>query len=182
MSTIVFSFGRFNPPTKGHEKLIAKVISTSKQHNADHIIYLSQTTDNSSNPLSWDFKRRVCAALFSSVNISKDKNIKSPYIALEHLKDSYSKIILVAGEDRVDEYISRFTPYAEMWGIEFKVVSAGKRSKYSTGVSGISGTKMRQYAKEGNKSKFYNGLPGVLGVTAMSLIYENTKKGLRKTR
>lgn len=178
MSNVVFTFGRMNPPTIGHSQLVSTVISTAKSTNAEHIIYLSQSCNNKTDPLPWDFKRGVCTAAFPGANISNDSAIKNPFIALEHLKDKFKIITLVAGSDQVDEYIKRFTPYAEKWGVKFDVVSAGIRNADAIGTSGVSATKMRQFANDKNLDQFLNFLPNPLTAIAGKLVFEYTKKGL----
>jgi hypothetical protein len=182
LKSIVYTFGRFNPPTKGHERLVSTVVETAKKIGGEHIVYLSQTQNGSTDPLDWSFKRRVCESAFKGVNISKDLTIKNPYLALEHLKENYDKVVLVAGSDQVDEYIKRFSGYADNWGIQFEVVSAGQRIVEAEGVEGISATKMRQFARDNNIEKFLEGLPTLLNEQIKKMVLKNTQKGLKKTK
>ena len=179
MTTIVFTFGRFNPPTKGHEKVVRAVVETAKTLSADHEIYLSQTCKPLTDPLEWNFKRRVCESAFKGIKISHDQDIRTPFQALEHLAENYNKIVLVVGSDQVPEFNERMAPYAEKMGLDFTIVSAGDRIDESEDVAGISATKMRQYAISGDKKKFYAGLPSTLKEAAKELIYKNTLKGLK---
>jgi hypothetical protein len=175
MNSIVFTFGRMNPPTKGHQLLVSKVVETAKTINADHIVYLSQTQNKKTDPLEWNFKRRA----FRGINISKDITIKNPYIALESLAKSYDTIRLVVGSDQAGEFTKRFTPYADKWGIDFDVVSAGQRIVESEGVEGMSASKLRRYAAEGNKKQFFLGLPDSLNEGIRQLVYSNVRKGMK---
>lgn len=179
MKSVVFTFGRFNPPTTGHFKLVSKVVETAKQKNADHMVYLSQTHKAPTDPLEWFFKRRVCESAFRGVNISSDTTIRNPYIALESLAKEYDNVVMVVGSDQAEEFTKRFTRYADDWGITFQVVSAGERLVESDGVEGISATKLRQYAAEGDKEKFYLGLPEALSENIKKLVYTNVRKGLK---
>lgn len=179
MSSVVFTFGRMNPPTKGHERLITKVVETAKSISGDHVVYLSQTYRAPTDPLEWFFKRRVCESAFRGVNISQDITIRNPYIALETLAKSYDNIKMVVGSDQAEEFTRRFTPYADMWGINFEVISAGQRIVESEGVEGMSATKLRQYAAEGNKELFFLGLPESLNENIKRLVYTNVRKGLK---
>jgi nicotinic acid mononucleotide adenylyltransferase len=179
MRSIVYAFGRINPPTKGHSLLVSKVIETAKAIGGDHIVYLSQTQNKKTDPLDWNFKRRVCESAFRGVNISQDTSIRNPYIALESLAKEYDNIVMVAGSDQADEFTKRFTPYADKWGINFSVVSAGQRIVESEGVEGMSASKLRQYAAEGNKEKFLLGLPDSLSESIKKLVYTNVRKGLK---
>lgn len=182
MSSIVFTFGRMNPPTKGHELLVSKVVETAKQIGGDHIVYLSFTQNDTTDPLDWNFKKRVCEAAFPGVNISSDSAIRNPYIALEHLKNHYDRIIMIAGSDQRNEYIKRFTKYTEEWGVNFLVLTAGQRLDEGAGVESLSATKMRKYASENNKSDFYRGLPSMLNERVKQLVFTNTQKALKKSK
>jgi hypothetical protein len=179
MRNVVFTFGRFQPPTGGHELLISTVVETAKRIGGDHYVFLSQSHDNSTNPLEWNFKRRVCEAAFKGVNISRDTTIRNPYLALEYLKEHYNKIVMVAGSDQVAEYTKRFSGYANTWGVDFQVINAGNRINESEGVQGISGTKMRQYALDNNAEKFMESLPSGLNSEIRNLVFRNTKLGLK---
>lgn len=178
MSTVVFTFGRFQPPTKGHELLISKVVETAKQVGGDHVVYLSQTQRVTTDPLEWNFKRRVCEAAFRGVNISNDLAIRNPFIALEHLKEHYDRIIMVAGSDQANDY-KKFSKYTEEWGVNFLVLTAGMRIDESDGVEGISGTKMRQFALDNSYEKFRECLPAALNENISLLTFKNVRKGLK---
>lgn len=175
---IVFTFGRFNPPTIGHRLVVSTVIETAKKTNSDHAVYLSQTCNYPSNPLTWEFKRRICETAFQGVSISSDKNIKTPFQALESFKGLYKNVVMVVGSDQQEEFSSRMQKYADEWEINLSVISAGIRLCEDNSVAGISATKMRQYAQDDNKTQFFNNLPQNLPVSLMELVFENTKKGL----
>jgi hypothetical protein len=180
MSNIVFTFGRMNPPTKGHERLVTKVVETARSLTADHIVFISQTINPKTDPLDWNFKLRVCESAFRGVNISKDSTIRSPYLAVERLSETYNNVTMVVGSDQVNEFRKGFANLAERLGIEFFVISAGNRIDESDGIEGISASKMRQYARANNKEAFFNGLPGALNENIKELVYKNTQKGLKR--
>ncbi len=177
MKTIVFSFGRTNPPTKGHEKLIKKVLSAAKALNADHKIYLSQSQNSKTDPLAWSIKLRACQSAFPDVNISHDTTLKTPFQVLENLSKDYEKAVLVVGSDQLGEFKTRMLPYAKQWGIELEIISAGARNKSET-INGISASKMRQYAKENKKKLFCDWLPSLLPPQMKISVWKNTILGL----
>lgn len=168
-----------NPPTIGHARVVDKVLETSRNLMADHMIFLSQSYNNKTDPLDWKFKRRVCEAAFPGVNISKDTEIKNPFYALKSFEGLYERAILVVGSDQLREFKERMGPYAKEYGIKFSVVSAGKRIDESNEVEGMSSTKMRYYAKNNMKEEFYTGLPETLNESIKELVFKNTKKGLK---
>lgn len=177
--TIVFTFGRFSPLTIGHVRLFNKVTEVAKIKNADHNIFISQTYDNINNPLDWSFKIRVCKSVFKNINISENKNIKTPFMALDSFIGEYRNVILVVGQDQLIEFQNRMTAYAKTKGFIFSVISAGDRIIDSNGIEGISATKMRQYAKNGNKNLFFDNLPMTLSDNIKHLVYRRTRQGLK---
>lgn len=178
--TVVFTFGRMQPPTIGHELLINKLVETARNHNADHVVYLSQTQNNKTDPLDWDFKRRVCNTAFRGVYISEDKSIKNPFLALESLSGVYSNVIMVAGSDQSDEFLNRFRPYAKKLSVNFSVVNAGQRINESDGVEGISATKMRNYAMNNSKELFMQSLASNIPTSIKKMVFEKVQSGLSK--
>ncbi|HEY6435208.1 MAG TPA: hypothetical protein VIY47_01345 [Ignavibacteriaceae bacterium] len=179
MNSIIFTFCRANPPTRGHERLISKVVETARNLNADHAVYLSHTHKSPTDPLDWKFKRRVCEAAFPGVNISKDERIRNPFHALEHFAGLYENVTLVVGSDRIEEFKNGMTKYVEAYGYNFNIVSAGDRIAESRGIAGLSSSKLKKYAAEGNMEKFFAGLPSLLNENIKELVYKNTRRGLR---
>jgi len=168
-----------NPPTRGHERLISKVVETAKEMGADHVVYLSQTHRAPKDPLDWAFKRRVCEAAFRGVNISDDTSVRNPYIAVESLAKTYDKVVMVVGSDHLEEFTKGFTPYTKLWGVDFSVISAGQRIVESDDVEGISATKLRQYALDNDRERFYAGLPSTLSENIKRTVFTSVKKGLK---
>ena len=180
MSKVVFSFIRANPPTKGHELLVRNLLKLARGGGANHILFLSQT-QNTQNPLDWSFKTKICQTAFPGVNVSTDSAIKTPFMALESLAQQYDEIILVVGSDRVREFQTRMTPYAQKWNVnDFRVMSAGERDPDDDGVAGISGSKMREWALEGNKEEFFKWLPERINSSIAEIIFQKTLEGLQK--
>ena len=165
--TAVFTFGRFSPPTKGHGKLLDKVASEAKSRNADHFIFPSQTVDKpakktgkvdpekSKNPLNWDKKVLFMKKLFPELNIKKSEKVKSPHHVIDLLDEmGYTDIVFVVGSDRMDEFKTRWLPYAKEAFETADLVSAGMRDPDAEGVTGMSATKAREAAKNNDIAKF----------------------------
>lgn len=176
-STIVVSFGRMNPVTSGHEKLVNVVISEAAKKKADAAIYLSHTQDKKKNPLSYQDKLSFATTAFGSViRRSSAKNIIE---AVKELNTQYDNLILVVGSDRMQEFSDLLNKYN---GKEFNfdtidVVSAGERDPDAEDVSGVSSSKMRSFAAEGNEKEFTAGLPKKLKASS-SIICSAVKKGM----
>lgn len=160
--TVVLAFGRFNPPTIGHELLIKAVKKVAKTHNADHSIYASRTTDTKKNPLSVDKKVKYLKLMFPGTNFVAANEQERTFIeAAKHLNKKYKNIIMVAGSDRVQEFTRLLNTYN---GKEFnydtvEVVSAGERDPDADDASGMSASKMRALASKGDYAEFKKGLP-----------------------
>ena len=157
--TVVFCFGRMQPVTLGHERMIRKVVSEAKNKNADHVVFLSQTQKLPNNPLDWNYKRNVAKSCFPGVHISEDTSIKTPYQALEKLTESYKNIVFVCGEDRI-EHFSSMSDYATQWGTKsFVTESAGSRNSDLNSVKGVSGSRAREAVINNDFESFYHYMP-----------------------
>jgi len=161
LKTAVFAFGRMNPPTVGHGKLIAKVVSVAKKEKATPIVFPSKTEDSKKNPLSFKMKVKVLKDVFGSV-INTDTSIKTPFDVLDKLNnDKFGRVVFVVGSDRVNEFKRNMSKYvdSDLDNIkDFSVVSAGDRDPDAEGVSGMSGSKMREFVIKDKFSKFKDGL------------------------
>ena len=162
--TIAFAFGRFNPPTIGHLKLMDKVKSTSR----DYKIYLSRSEDPKKNPLGAREKLDLMKKMFPqharNIVINPSNNVLD---ILTKLYDTHHRVIMVAGSDRVREFdtlLNRYNNVKSRHGYyyfeDIKVVSAGDRDPDAEGAEGMSASKMRAAAAKGDLEAFKRGLPG----------------------
>lgn len=158
---IVFAFGRFQPPTIGHELLVNKVKGIAG-NAADHVIYASKTEDKKKNPLPVARKLYYLKRMFPGVNFAAANDQQRTFIEVAAaLNKKYKHIVMVAGSDRVANYKELLTKYN---GKDFnfdsiEVISAGERDPDADDASGMSGTKMREAAKKGDFKLFKTGLP-----------------------
>ena len=163
--TVVMAFGRFNPPTTGHELLIKAVKKLAQQKNADHVIYASRTQDAKKNPLSVDKKVKYLRLMFKNTNFAAaDTQVRTFIEAAKVLNKRYKNIVMVAGSDRVQEFKRLLNTYN---GKEFKfdtieVISAGERDPDADDATGMSASKMRAIAVKGNYAEFKKGLPSTV--------------------
>jgi len=163
--SIAFTFGRFNPPTIGHEKLIRKVKSISAN---DHKIYLSRSQDSKKNPLSPDVKFRFMRDIFKAAR--SDLEISPTNMVLDLMtrlhKKGFTDVTMVVGSDRVREFegiLNKYNGEKNRHGFydfqKIKVVSAGERDPDAEGTTGMSASKMRDAAVKGDYEAFRKGLP-----------------------
>jgi nicotinic acid mononucleotide adenylyltransferase len=163
--TVVFAFGRFNPPTTGHELLIKAVKKLAATHKADHAIYASKTQDSKKNPLTVDKKVHYLNLMFPGTHFVAANEQERTFIeAVKNLNKKYKSLIMVAGSDRVPEYEKILTKYN---GKEFhydtvQVISAGERDPDADDATGMSASKMRAAASKGDYNHFKEGLPSTM--------------------
>lgn len=163
---IVVTFGRFQPPTIGHKKLIDAVVGVARKERAEHRIYPSRSNDKKKNPLQPKDKVRFMKKMFKGANIIDDDSIKNPFAMMKQLSDEgYKKVILVVGGDRVSAFDKQIRPYIghkdpkKRYDFdEFKVVSAGERDPDAEGVEGMSASKMRAAVEAGDFESFQGGV------------------------
>lgn len=178
--TIVVSFGRFNPITIGHEKMINRVITEAAKRKADAAVYMSHSQDSNKNPLSYDQKINLGQKAFGKI-VKKSLARTIIEVAKETSK-KYKNFVLVVGSDRVKEFETLLEKYNELDYIfeNIEVVSAGERDPDSEGVTGVSGSKMRAAAKAGDIGEFKQGLPKKLKNNAL-LIMNDVRRGMNIT-
>ena len=165
---VVTTFGRLNPPTSGHQKLVDKITSLAK--GADARIYLSHSQNNKKDPLDYNTKIALAQKAFGpSVTKSNAKTIIQ--VMQELQKAGYTDVTIVVGSDRVKDFDTLLNKYngKDYTFDSIKVVSAGQRDPDADDVSGMSASKLRALAKEGNFAAFKTGLPRNLQSSAKKI-------------
>ena len=160
--TLTIAFGRFNPPTTGHEKLLDTVASSSDDN--DYMIVPSRTQDKKKNPLDADTKVSVMQKMFPK---HKDKivNDKANRTIFDVLKkahtDGYANVRILGGADRVKEFEKLTGNYnGKLYQFDkLEIKSAGDRDPDSDDVTGMSASKQRKAAAEGDIKTFMKGVP-----------------------
>lgn len=159
---VVFAFGRFQPPTTGHELLVNAVKKIASAQKADHVIFASRTNDKKSNPLPVDRKVYYLNRMFPRTNFVAANEQTPTFIQVATLlSKKYKNLVMIAGSDRVPEYKELLNKYnGKVFTFDtIEVISAGERDPDSDSASGMSGTKMREAAKKGDYTSFKKGLP-----------------------
>jgi len=186
--TVVFTFGRFNPPTVGHEKLITAVQAVSKTQGGDYFVYPSHSQDNKKNPLSQAQRIKYMKKMFPkhSRNIIASTSKTALEIASELHDENYSNLVMVVGSDRVRDFqtmLDKYNGEDKQHGFydfdKIKVVSAGERDPDSEGVEGMSASKMREAAVEGNYKSFRKGTPDTLSDSDTKNMLNDIRKAKR---
>ena len=188
-STAVFTFGRFNPPTIGHEKLLKVVANTASKEGADEYVFPSHSQDAKKNPLTNDQKVVFMKMMFPKHKNSIMKtNVRTAFEAASdlHKMNKYSKVIMVVGSDRVKEFNTVLNKYNDVKGRhgyyrfdDIDVISAGERDPDSDGVSGMSASKMRAAVAEGNYDIFKMGVPADMSEKDSQTLFNAVAKGMK---
>ena len=180
MKKLVFTFGRMNPPTIGHEKLANKIKEVARKENANPRIYLSHTQNPKKDPLSYNDKFRFAKKAFGIVQRSQSKQIFQILPEIE--KEGFTDIIMVVGSDRIGEFDRVLQKYngKDYNFNSIKTVSSGDRDPDAQGVEGMSGSKLRAVAMSGDEKTFKSGLASKLSDADKTKIYNLVRKNLKE--
>ena len=184
--TVFFSFGRMNPPTIGHEKLLDKLASTAGKN--PYRMYLSQSTDTKKNPLSYKDKVKFVRKMFPrhARNVLMNNKINTVFDAAVALyNEGFRKVVMIVGSDRVREFDALLSKYNGEKGrhgfynfADIKVVSAGARDPDAEGVEGMSASKMRAAAADNDFTTFAQGLPKAFSNADSKALFNAVRKGM----
>ncbi len=168
-ATAVFAFGRFNPPTIGHKKLLDKLESMAKQVDGKAYLFLSQKQNNKTDPLTFKEKADYLKMFYPSLAIG-DPSVKTIIQALQKIQaEGRTRLVMVAGSDRVAEFqklLNQYNGKPDKQGNDLykfdsiDVVSAGERDPDQEGASGASASKARELANKGQEFEFTKVIMG----------------------
>ena len=188
--TVVFAYGRYNPPTVGHMKLIETVVNTAKKNNSDYLIVPSHSIKPlDKNPLTIDQKIEILKHMVP--DSAKASAFGSTYInTLQKLQEmGFRNVIQVCGSDREPEFkklVEAYNGKPDKTGNvpfnfqTFNFVSSGERDPDSEGVEGMSASKLRKLAIEGNVEEFKQGMANSVPEELKQKTYDNLRKILAK--
>ena len=184
--TVFFTFGRMNPPTSGHEKLMNEL--SKKSGKNPYRVYLSQSTDNKKNPLDYNYKVKTVRKFFPkhARSVMLDKKVKNVFDAVTKLYDEgYKNVNMIVGSDRINEFKKLLEKYNGVKGRhglykfnKINVISAGDRDPDADDVSGMSASKMRKLAGDGDFTQFSQGLPKSVSNNEAKKVYNEVRKGM----
>lgn len=179
MKKAVIGWGRMNPPTIGHQKLVDRIITVAKREHGDPRVYLTHTQSPKKDPLQYRDKIRLAAKAFGPV-VKPSTSRTIIELMKELQRDGYKEVTIVAGSDRVREYKTLLNKYngKDYSFDQIKVVSAGERDPDAEGASGMSATKMRLAAAEGELETFHSGAPTKLSKAEKTKLYNLVRKGM----
>ena len=183
---VFFTFGRMNPPTVGHGKVMDAL--STKSGKSDYKVFVSQSQDPKKNPLSYSDKIKHTRKMFPkhARNIIADKSVKTAINAMVALYDQgYKTVTMVVGEDRITEFDVLLKKYNGTKGrhgfYNFKninIVSAGKRDPDASGVEGMSASKQRENAAKNDFVTFAQGVPKSMSDKDTRRLFNDVRKGM----
>ena len=195
LKTAVFTFGRFNPPTIGHEVLVNKIETVAKRNRADAFVFLSSTQDSKKNPLDYKNKVKWMKKMFKPrgqdiFKYSKDQPNDVMRVASLLHDEGYEQIIMVVGSDRINEFKKLLSQYN---GVEDKphgfydfkkidIESAGERDPDADDATGMSASKLRSLAVDSDFDAFKTGLPDTLSERDKRSLYQLLRKQIERKR
>jgi len=177
--TVVIGWGRMNPITVGHEKLVNKIKDVARKNSATPLLYITHSQDAKKNPLEYDDKIMLAKKAFGNKLVQKSKS-KTIIQVMKELESKFGKLILVVGSDRVKDFETLLNKYnGKDYSFDsIEVVSAGDRDPDADDVSGMSASKMRVAAASGKFDQFKSGLPKKLQRDAQD-IYDLVRGGMK---
>ena len=184
--SVYFTFGRMNPPTIGHEKLLNSL--ASKAGRNPYRVYLSQSQDKSKNPLKYMDKIKIARKMFPkhARQILINKKVKSAMdVAVVLYNEGFKQLVMVVGSDRIREFdilLKKYNGSKARHGFynfeKITVISAGERDPDAEGVSGMSASKMRAAAKANDFTSFGQGLPRAISNSDAKKLFNSIRTGM----
>jgi len=171
--SVVFAYGKFNPPTTGHELLVKTVKKLAEQRNSDHIIFASPSKDTKTSPLVVEKKIHYLEIMFPNTKFNAaDEDTKNIISIAKELNEKYKNIVLVAGEDQVTELTALLNSRN---GKEFRFESI---EVIAAGTPDADDVKMRNFASKGLYEQFKQGLPSVIRDIDSRRLMNDIRQGL----
>jgi len=180
--TLTMAFGRFNPPTVGHGKLLAAAKKAAQ--GEDLKIYPSRSQDPKKNPLDPDMKVGFMKKMFPDYaeNIVNDDEMKSIFNVLTTADEQgYKNVNIIVGSDRQAEFENLATKYnGDLYNFDnIRVISAGVRDADAEGVEGMSASKMRKAVVDGDFDAFRRGTPKELNDGDTQALFDAVRSGMK---
>jgi len=181
---IVFSYGRMNPPTAGHSKVVDKVKSHADAIGANHAVIVSHSQNNKTDPLHHEHKKEYLKHVHPDVNFEHSTKEHPHFLAQlkKFHQEGHTHATMVVGSDRVKQFKALANKYNGPKGDynykKIHILSAGQRDPDAEGVAGISGTKMRNHASGNDYKSFKAGLHANHSDEHAKKLFKATRQGM----
>ena len=182
---LTIAFGRFNPPTAGHEKLLQAAKKAAA--GGDLKIYPSRTQDNNKNPIDPDMKVSYMRKMFPDFEeqIVNDPEMRSIFNVLTTAsEEGYKSINIVVGADRLGEFENLAMKYnGDLYDFEeIKTISAGPREDDAEGIEGVSSSKQRKAVMDDDYQAFRKGLPKSVDDADGQALFDAVRTGMKRKK
>ena len=184
--TVYFTFGRMNPPTIGHEKLLNSL--AAKAGRNPYRVYLTQSQDRNKNPLTYRDKIKAARKFFPkhARSIILNNRLKTVFEVVTSLyNEGFKNLVMVVGSDRINEFdllLRKYNGQKARHGFynfnSINVASAGDRDPDAEGASGMSASKMRAAASDNDYTSFSQGLPKGVSNPEAKKLFNDVRKGM----
>ena len=179
---IVFSYGRMNPPTAGHSKVVDKVKSHADKIGANHAVIVSHSQNQKTDPLHHEHKKEYLKHIHPDVNFEHSTKEHPHFLAQlkKFNQEGHSHATMVVGSDRAKQFKALAHKYngKEYNYKKINILSAGHRDPDAEGVAGISGTKMRNHASGNDYNSFKAGLHPNHSNEHAKKLFKATRQGM----
>ena len=180
--TLTVAFGRFNPPTVGHGKLLGAAKKAAA--GGDLKIYPSRTQDPKKNPLDPDMKISYMKKMFPEYEeqIINDAEMRSIFDVLTTAsEDGYGNVNIIVGSDRQSEFENLAQKYnGELYNFDLiRVISAGVRDADAEGVTGMSASKLRKAVVDDDFAAFKKGSPKGIKDADTQALFNAVRQGMK---
>ena len=177
---VVLTWGRFNPPTVGHEAMFNEAARVANNHGFVLRIVPTHSHDKEKNPLLYEKKVEYLRTLFpryaSYVVETESRTIMD---VMKELRSEFTELVMVVGDDRVEPFTQFMKSAAEELAFSFwKIQSAGRRDPDAEGIEGMSASLMREYVTKGDFTQFKAGLPSSTDSEVARSLFEDVRRGL----
>ena len=182
--TLTLAFGRFNPPHAGHLQLMDVAAKSAESEDSDYIIVPSRSQDKKKNPLDPKSKIGYMRKMFPDYEeqIKDEDKAKTIFDVLANAyKDGYKNATIMVGQDRLAEFQGLAQKYngSDLYDFEeISVVSAGARDPDADDVSGMSASKLRAHAAEGDFNSFSKGVPNKMNTVQKREMFNAVRKSM----
>ena len=181
--TLTLAFGRFNPPHAGHQQLMDIAAQSAEAEESDYIIVPSRSQDPKKNPLDADTKVSMMRQMFPqhSERIINDGANRTIFDVLKKAhNDGYTNVRIVAGQDRVKEFDKLSQNYnGKLYQFDnMEVLSSGDRDPDAEGMEGLSSSRMRLAAAEGDFKTFRAGLPEDIPRKSAMILFDTVRQSM----
>ncbi len=183
-NTLTIVFGRFNPPTAGHEKLLSAAEKIAV--GGELKIYPSRTQDDKKNPLDPDMKVSYMRKMFPKFKeqIINDSEMNTIFDVLTTADQNYANVNIVVGADRQGEFENLSQKYnKELYDFDLiRVISAGPRDADAEGIEGVSSSKQRKAVMDDDFESFKKGTPKGLSDGDSQALFDAVRNGMKKKK